>query len=842
MGDGHAVVIGSANAPNGDPFEAFQYGAYGGHPGEGFGPIDPLPGGEAFSRSIGTAEGDSSVIVRDRAVGGVGYSAYPHSLFGGSGGGATSHAEGRNAGAAPITVVSTAIGGGGGTGIETGGRGGAGGVADAGAAGFSTGGGQVDVLAIEVGGAGGPSDDGVAIAGDGAHELMTGNVSGGTTGLLALTQRARAGNGGEGGTAQSELAGVNQAGGDLAVLSEALGGDGTGIGGHGGTAIAFGSGFSDAGDTIDASARAIGGKGGDGRDGVAGTDGAAASALAQAGGTQASVLGAHAYGEGGAGGNATSADAGSGGSVSLADAVSVDAPSGIGSIRLEQHAVGGHGGSATNFGAAGIAGNGGSASSTLMPLYLLRGSVAVDLDAIGGAAGDGSNGGRGGDATASAQLAGTNGALLELVTHALAGNGGVGIGIEGASGDGATATLSASAQSSDDLEAIYVAPFHPGELSFEGARGGNGADGVPDGAAGNGGDATSTSSGIGHNDVFVYDRARAGAGGFSFQSGPAGPIGGRATSSAYGESAGNHNVTVVAEAIGGAAGFGGGAGDASADAHAIGGPGSGTVSATANAMAGVARAGGGIGVAQALAEASGPHAISQALAATTVFRGERLGAATTSDFVGGRSFASVGFATAAPGRPPGASSTVAIAHPLAADVDAAFAPGSNVRNTLSPESLVLGELSLTQTAGSAGDSARTIGSFTFSTNLVGGPGGVDLGIGLNAADVLALGSGFQSLELTVHTGPTDADLFDVELNTAEAVQAFFADRLLLLPGLQDLKGPLQLSIDLILQSSVPGTSFASSILVGAVPEPSPFAAVVCALAVGLLVSARRKLC
>jgi hypothetical protein len=213
---------------------------------------------------------------------------------------------------------------------------------------------------------------------------------------------------------------VNQEGGDLAVLSEALGGDGTGIGGHGGTAIAFGSGFSDAGDTIDASARAVGGKGGDGRDGAAGTDGAAASALAQAGGTQASVLGAHAYAEGGAGGNATSADAGSGGSVSLADGVSVDAPAGIGSIHLEQHAVGGHGGSATNFGAAGIAGNGGSASSTLTPLYLLRGSAAVDLDATGGAAGDGSMGGRGGDATASAQLAGANGPLLSLVTLALA--------------------------------------------------------------------------------------------------------------------------------------------------------------------------------------------------------------------------------------------------------------------------------------------------------------------------------------------------------------------------------------------------------------------------------------
>ena len=144
MGDGHRVVIGSADAPSGDPFESFSYGAYGGNVGPGYGAIDTAwNGGLALSRSIGVAAGDSEVIVRDRAVGGAGYSGYPYSFVGGTGGEATSHAEGSNAGASHVLVTATALGGAGGSGIGVDGRGGDGGSADATAAGFSTGGGDV---------------------------------------------------------------------------------------------------------------------------------------------------------------------------------------------------------------------------------------------------------------------------------------------------------------------------------------------------------------------------------------------------------------------------------------------------------------------------------------------------------------------------------------------------------------------------------------------------------------------------------------------------------------------------------------------------------------------------
>ena len=174
------------------------------------------------------------------------------------------------------------------------------------------------------------------------------------------------------------------------------------------------------------------------------------------------------------------------------------------------------------------------------------------------------------------------------------------------------------------------------------------------------------------------------------------------------------------------------------------------------------------------------------------------------------SFTWAGFAAHPSGPAPGSTSLIGIARPLSSDLDAAFAPGSNVRTALQGESLMLAETELAQPY------ANTV--FGFETDLTSGKT-VDLGIGLSAAELVDMDGGFESLEFTVSTGPNDTTILDVELDGAAAVQAFFADRVLLLPELQGLAGHVAFGVSVTLRSSAPSTSFGAAILFAAVPEP-----------------------
>jgi hypothetical protein len=108
-GDGHAVSVGSARAG--------ESGALGGAGGKIDGsPLLPTDhggdGGEASSESVGTALGDSDVVVIDRAVGGAGQRVgIPPAGTGGDGGDASSSAEGSNQGARSVNVSASAEGG-----------------------------------------------------------------------------------------------------------------------------------------------------------------------------------------------------------------------------------------------------------------------------------------------------------------------------------------------------------------------------------------------------------------------------------------------------------------------------------------------------------------------------------------------------------------------------------------------------------------------------------------------------------------------------------------------------------------------------------------------------------
>ena len=198
---------------------------------------------------------------------------------------------------------------------------------------------------------------------------------------------------------------------------------------------------------------------------------------------------------------------------------------------------------------------------------------------------------------------------------------------------------------------------------------------------------------------------------------------------------------------------------------------------------------------------------SQAGAFTGVSGVESLGTAAYST---SSSFTWAGFAAHPSGPAPGSTSLIGIARPLSSDLDAAFAPGSNVRTALQGESLMLAETELAQPY------ANTV--FGFETDLTSGKT-VDLGIGLSAAELVDMDGGFESLEFTVSTGPNDTTILDVELDGAAAVQAFFADRVLLLPELQGLAGHVAFGVSVTLRSSAPSTSFGAAILFAAVPEP-----------------------
>jgi hypothetical protein len=119
LGDGHAVRVGEDPFPDpNDPLPTYSLpttgargGAGGASPGIG---VNPGIGGDAQSRSTGTALGDSSVYVFDFALGGSGGGC---SLFlsscqrGADGGGASSQAIGEGAGHSSVEVHALAAGG-----------------------------------------------------------------------------------------------------------------------------------------------------------------------------------------------------------------------------------------------------------------------------------------------------------------------------------------------------------------------------------------------------------------------------------------------------------------------------------------------------------------------------------------------------------------------------------------------------------------------------------------------------------------------------------------------------------------------------------------------------------
>ena len=214
-GDGHAVHVGGERT----------YGAIG-----GLAIGSQRTGGDAVSTSVGTALGDSLVVVLDGAQGGL-------AINGANGGTATSTAQGGNAGASSVEVRSRATGGDGGLAEQPSNRGGDGGTASAVARGVSTGGADVIVEASATGGDGGGGIRS-ADSGSGADVILDNSVSGSTTGNLTLQLSGvggRGGNaldgvGGRGGNAHAALDRTNEGGGALTIDVRLVGG----VGGRGG--------------------------------------------------------------------------------------------------------------------------------------------------------------------------------------------------------------------------------------------------------------------------------------------------------------------------------------------------------------------------------------------------------------------------------------------------------------------------------------------------------------------------------------------------------------------------------------------------------------------------------
>ena len=203
VGDGHDVNVGLLSTSR----------ATGGNAGA------PGRGGHATSESIGIAEGESDVRVRDSATGGAG--------LGDVGGSASSSAEGRAAGSGAVTVESTARAG-------SGGRGAIGGTAAARAHGVSETG-RVEATATAIGAIGSDSS-GVGLSG--GDVTLTNAVTASTRGDVVLRQTARGGEGGRGlgigtggvgGDASSMLEYTHASDGNLDITVEAIGGAGGGF-------------------------------------------------------------------------------------------------------------------------------------------------------------------------------------------------------------------------------------------------------------------------------------------------------------------------------------------------------------------------------------------------------------------------------------------------------------------------------------------------------------------------------------------------------------------------------------------------------------------------------------
>jgi len=195
QGDGHAIRIGSAV----DRSASGGRGLFGG--------VNALSsrGGDALSRSVGTAEGDSEVTVYDFAQAGAGGGA---SVFtpgvgnGGRGGDARSSVSVSNAGSSDVEGSGHAIGGAGGLGRGDGSSSGDGGDAFVSGTGTSLGGGDVVLELTAQGGDGGDGDSSTGVAAGRGGDVGVESLSGSTAGELTFDIDLIGGRGGEIGTGQ----------------------------------------------------------------------------------------------------------------------------------------------------------------------------------------------------------------------------------------------------------------------------------------------------------------------------------------------------------------------------------------------------------------------------------------------------------------------------------------------------------------------------------------------------------------------------------------------------------------------------------------------------------------
>ncbi len=618
LGDAHPVTAGTPVSYDG--YSAT--GAFGGG-----------AGGNAVSRSLGHALGDSLVEIWDYAQGGANAVSGPSPRAGS----ASSRAEGRNQGASPVRVNAMAVGGdgAGGYGLPTG----AGGEASASAHGESSGGGDVTVTVTQVGGDGAESFDG-------AESELVDAATGATAGKLALRQRAVGGAGGtgrKGAPGRSSFAPRNEGEGALDAVSEAEGGAGGGAlaqgeSGEGGDATASIVASDDAGVATSVLAIARGGAGGGGPHYAqgAGGDGGIPSLgqvyASSSAGAPVDVAAELQGGAGGLGGGGGAASGGDGRSVDMRNAVD---GSTSGALALRQLAVGGAAGGIHGLGAVGAAGRASSvlerrdSVASLVHDSSATGGAGGNREALSGRAGDGAAG----EATAVAENRTGSVSVLARAVGGAGGSGSVpwryGSPPQGqvAGGDGGDARVTARGVSHADGQPVRIghAPdewpeWEPGSWWFAapdfGAYGGQAGSGAY-ASSGSGGDATSDSFGLalGHSDVEVWDVAQGGAP--PHRGSTDLPGGGDASSRAVAKSAGGGAASANAFAQGGASVFfvAGRGGDARAHAEAKGG----VANARAQAAGGTSSfAGPEAGVAEATARARGWSGAAESVASNGV--------------------------------------------------------------------------------------------------------------------------------------------------------------------------------------------------------------------------------
>jgi len=419
----------------------------------------PGTGGDASSRSVAVALGNSRVRVVDRAQGG--------SAETGQAGSATSYAEGSNGGSESVTVESYA----------TTGMGRIPGQASARARGTSSGGGNVSARAEQIAGyQTSTSTGGVSVQRDA--------VSGGTSGRLTLEQRVTGTSSRQvAGDALAALSASNELGGDLVATVRATGGNllDAASGGGGAATIERFDFVGSEGREVALMGEATGGSAG-GHDTSRGGDASIASHIA---GSRAAAFSLSLRATGGAGDptGSSASPYSNGGHAAIDSSVET----GSDTLVLDLAAAGGNGGgSGQRAGDGGDAAVHASASNSGGAASLVAHARAANAGgANGSATPSGARAGRGGDATIDVDVS--------------------------TAGDGNAITVG--------LASSFPAPAS----GAWGGQGSVMAVTVPTAAEARGGDASSSSiaRAAGRSDVTVYDLARGGDAGGSARGGNA---------------------------------------------------------------------------------------------------------------------------------------------------------------------------------------------------------------------------------------------------------------------------------------------------------------------------------